>query len=249
MIRKLTVVISIDPQGTPRYNDQQGSAPGIADPGMWKVDFYFLPYTSIGNIKASWVEFDMKLDMITSYYAGIVLVANTGMHVQDGTDGMKREADWLLPILNDIANGRPALRNVSRLPGLFDGGWNKKNLVMWRESSTQHFPTPTGYYPLGLRMHQWLCRKLVGVSEVAISDPRDYRNTIFNDAIRNNRYNITIIPYWRYTAPMWDFHLGIDLVEPRYGGQQDCLHLGFTILLMQTILRVVADTVLSGVRS
>lgn len=58
---------------------------------------------------------------------------------------------------------------------------------------------------------------------------------------------IHLIPFWRYTAPLWDFHQPLDLVPLRsaFGKvKPDCTHFGYSPLLVQPILREISRVIL-----
>eukprot|EP01034_Spumella_vulgaris_P021447 gene21447-27480_t len=210
---------------TTRESFTSGVAPS-AD--IVEFHLYFLAVNTFSNVTASKAHQSMyrsKISTIMGYYSGLVMVVNTGIHC-NSVEAMQREVDTFLPYLHNVA--------------VMSG---KNNLVMFRESSAQHYSSPNGYYNSTAPPRQ--CVPLTHLTPGQDYDSSDYRNNMVRERIASSGYNISIIPFWRYTVSPFNFH---KLVDVRFVKLEnvDCTHFGYTQLFMQPILRGIADRILNG---
>ena len=101
--------------------------------------------------------------------------------------------------------------------------------LVWRETSAQHFPTFNGYWP-GVKYAVGMDVKCVPVKD---SSPEgDWRNTDVRRIIDTHRLNISVVPFYHQTLPLWGQHVN--------GHLRDCTHLCWTPMLYQTLFHAMA---------
>jgi hypothetical protein len=156
-------------------------------------------------------------------YQSLLILFNVGLHYVGGDikqftrEDFRMQLTMALRYLNQVATSRP----------------DKKIRVLWRETTAQHFPTPTGYWP-GMR---YAASLKVGCVEIQDkSADANWRNTDVEMILReNNLVNIKVIRFYNLTVPLWTEHVN--------GHLKDCTHLCWTPMLYQPIFHALADSV------
>lgn len=233
-----------------------GGGGGGGSGPMQRMEVYFLPYQSISH---GFEHLKKKLKLLLNKFSGLVIVANTGLWTNNPS-GYRKDLSPFLHLLNTLASGNHNIEHIKyeekEEKDEKEGGHNethttisesshtkKQNLVFFRETTCQHFNSELGYFQGSLFRD---CKPSVFESSLPNIDPREWRNKIVVEIMHARNFSsINIIPFWRYTVPLWDFHKGIDLTKRR-SSLSDCTHFGFTILLMQPILRPIAYHVLKA---
>lgn len=151
----------------------------------------------------------------------LVILINMGLHYVSSPIAHFTRADYraqmtaALTYLNGVAHAHPA----------------KKVRVIWRETSAQHFPTSTGYWP-GARYAPGM-----KVGCVPIKEPgpeADWRNADIRDIVRqHNLDRVKIAPFYNITVPLWSEHVN--------GHLRDCTHFCWTPMLYQSLFKFLAD--------
>ena len=172
-------------------------------------------------------------------------VANASMHVlRKSVESFLENHDSLLVFVNIglhyVSNpvakfDRPAYQAQMTEALLYLN--RKKNEVagkkhvrlVWRETSAQHFPTYNGYWP-GVKYAAVMDVKCVPVKD---STPEgDWRNTDVRQIIDRHRLNVSVVPFYQQSLPLWGQHVN--------GHLRDCTHLCWTPMLYQPLFHHMA---------
>jgi len=139
----------------------------------------------------------------------LMIVLNMGLHYVSNPVAHFSRQDYI----SQMTMALQYLHSISLTP-------NKKVKIIWRETSAQHFPTPTGYWP-GQRYAKDM--KLVCVPINDTSPDSDWRNTDIRNIIYSNKFDVKILPFYNVTVPLYEMHVN--------GHKQDCTHMCWTPML------------------
>ena len=202
---------------------------GLNASAIPKVPIRFTPIYHFVNGKydrvpnASMHALHKAVDSFLENYDSLYVFINIGLHY----------------VSNPIAKfDRPAYQSqmTDALQYLHDKkhGMKSKNKIVrivWRETSAQHFPTYNGYWP-GVKYATGMDVKCVPVKD---SSPEgDWRNSDIRTIISKNQFNVTVVPFYQQTLPLWGQHVN--------GHLRDCTHLCWTPMLYQTLFHRMTET-------
>lgn len=172
---------------------------------------------------ASMFHLRRNVDEYVSKHESVMILMNMGLHYVSSPiahfdrSAYRAQMTGALTYLNNVADSNPG----------------KKIRVIWRETSAQHFPTPTGYWP-GARYAPGM---KVGCEPIKESGPdADWRNSDIHDIITSHALrHVRIAPFYNLTVPLWSEHVN--------GHLRDCTHFCWTPMLYQSLFKYLADAV------
>ena len=225
--------------------------------GIWKDPSKFTNTDEVRQIKVDETQttpaVPVKFVPIYHFVNGrFDRVANASMfHLRKNVEEYVAQHDSVLVLMNmglhyvssPIAHfDRTAYRSqmtgaLSYLNGVALAHPNKKIRIIWRETSAQHFPTPTGYWP-GARYAPGM---KVGCEPIKEPGPTaDWRNSDVRDIVASHGLSkVQIAPFYNITVPLWSEHVN--------GHLRDCTHFCWTPMLYQSLFKYLADAVKSSV--
>ena len=156
-------------------------------------------------------------------YDSLFILFNVGLHYVGGgipqfnREDFRSQVTMALTYIQNIVLTRP----------------EKKIRVYWRETTAQHFPTPTGYWP-GMR---YAANMKVGCVKINDTSPdANWRNTDIETIIRDRGLDkIKIAHFYNLTVPLWTEHVN--------GNLKDCTHLCWTPMLYQPLFHIMAEAI------
>lgn len=131
-----------------------------------------------------------------------VLVLNHGLHYNSN---QKLEfIEMVKKYAHEYAHADPATRPYT----------------IWRETSPQHFKTPTGYYDPSASQER--CQPY---ADIEYAYKNDFRNRLVDSIFSEVAVRMDIMRIWNITAPRYDVHLGYDAnIEISHVLVSDCTH-------------------------
>ena len=183
-------------------------------------------YDKVAN--ASMVALKKAIGEMTKSHDALVVVLNMGLHYLNNPVKDFSRKDY-------ISQMSMCLRYLHTRAGELLVQQGKRMLVVWRETSAQHFPTPSGYWP-GLRYAAGMKVGCVPIADV--SPAGDWRNSDIAEIIRRHALGdrVRVMPFFNVTAPLWDQHVN--------GHKQDCTHFCWTPFLYQSSFQYLLDVVM-----
>ena len=169
---------------------------------------------------ASMFHLRRNVEEYVSKHDSVLIFMNMGLHYVSSPiahfdrAAYRAQMTAALTYLNKIANSHA----------------DKKIRVVWRETSAQHFPTPTGYWP-GARYAPGM---KVGCEPIREAGPEaDWRNSDIRDIVQSHGLSkVSIAPFYNITVPLWSEHVN--------GHLRDCTHFCWTPMLYQSLFRYLA---------
>lgn len=205
-----------------RTNQAIATSPriGVAVPIKFAPIYHFVNGRFDRVPNASMIHLQRHVSDFVRSYDTVVIVLNMGLHYVSNPVAHFSRPDYIsqmtaaLQYLHSVALSNP-----------------KKNVkILWRETTAQHFPTPSGYWP-GQR---YAAHMKVGCVPINDTSPNaDWRNSDIPLIIKtHNLYSVKIIPFFNITVPLWTEHVN--------GHKQDCTHFCWTPFLYQYIFHYLA---------
>ena len=173
---------------------------------------------SMFHLRRNVEEYVSKHDMVLIFMnMGLHYVSSPIAHFDRAA--YRTQMTAALTYLNNVANSHA----------------DKKIRVVWRETSAQHFPTPTGYWP-GARYAPGM---KVGCEPIREAGPAaDWRNSDIRDIVQSHGLSkVSIAPFYNITVPLWSEHVN--------GHLRDCTHFCWTPMLYQSLFQYLAKVATS----
>jgi len=199
--------------------DDQQSTPAV--PVKFVPIYHFVNGRFDRVANASMFHLRKNIEEYVAQHDSLFVLMNMGLHYVSSPiahfdrAAYRSQMTGALTYLNGIALTHPS----------------KKLRIVWRETSAQHFPTPTGYWP-GARYAPGM-----KVGCVPIKDPgpeADWRNSDVREIIRSHSLNkVKIAPFYNITVPLWSEHVN--------GHLRDCTHFCWTPMLYQSLFKYLSD--------
>lgn len=197
------------------------SSPAASVPIKFVPIYHFVNGRFDRVANASMFALRKNVDEYIRDHDSLLILINMGLHYVSSPIAHFTRADYraqmtaALSYLNGVAHAYPT----------------RRVRVIWRETSAQHFPTPTGYWP-GARYAPGM-----KVGCVPIKEPgpeADWRNADIRDIVRvHNLDRVKIAPFYNITVPLWSEHVN--------GHLRDCTHFCWTPMLYQSLFKFLAD--------
>jgi len=172
---------------------------------------------------ASMFHLRRNVEEYVKHHDSLVVFMNMGLHYVSSPiahfdrNAYRSQMTDALIYLNNVALANPS----------------KRIKIIWRETSAQHFPTPTGYWP-GARYAPGMKVGCVPIKEAG--PDADWRNSDVREIIRTHGLSkVQVAPFYNITVPLWSEHVN--------GHLRDCTHFCWTPMLYQSLFKFLADAV------
>jgi hypothetical protein len=149
-----------------------------------------------------------------------VLFVSLGLHYNTPDDLRNRLHRFFRPLLSlqRFVQETPH-QDITSLP---HGISTNLPVIIWRESSPQHFYSmPSGYYTDEESINSHSC---VPYSNQLSAFQGDFRNRIIEDFLKENSLSIPIMRIWNISSSAYDQHIGLQNRTDEKRKQYDCTH-------------------------
>ena len=218
-IEKRSEMVTIDPPvtkvlwGATKYTISLSSAETNHEPVTVSI-LYFAVWNQYGNGAEVMFRKEAKRLLKHNPTTSIIFVFNIGMHE-------KYEASQHKHVYDILTNGKKEVLSMK----------NRSNLVLYRESSAQHYNSTAGYFNQK-QSEKWKTKKLPLPTcvpyEMVKNDINDWRYNGEQSAIKYSRFDYKdIIPFRDLSRHYFDVHSSSPFFKPvqhRNGPDRDCTH-------------------------